>query len=98
MSEAATRKLYVDLYLGEAGWDVLETENLAMPGMAGIEIEVQGMPNPNGVGYCDYVLYGKDAKPLAIVEVKKTSVAPEKDGIRWICMQSAWKRFMDISP
>ena len=78
MSEAATRKLYVDLYLGEAGWDVLETENLAMPGMAGIEIEVQGMPNPNGVGYCDYVLYGKDAKPLAIVEVKKTSVAPEK--------------------
>jgi type I restriction enzyme R subunit len=77
MSEAATRRLYIDLYLKEAGWDVLDTENVALPGKAGIEIEVQGMPNPQGKGYCDYVLYGKDGKPLAIVEVKKTSVSPE---------------------
>lgn len=78
MSEAATRRLYVDLYLKEAGWDVLDRENVAQPGKAGIEIEVQGMPNPTGLGYCDYVLYGRDGKPLAIVEVKKTSVNPEK--------------------
>lgn len=78
MSESATRRLYIDLYLKEAGWDVLDVENLAQPGKAGIEIEVQGMPNAHGVGYCDYVLYGKDGKPLAIVEVKKTSVDPEK--------------------
>ena len=78
MSEAATRRLYIDLYLKEAGWDVLDVENLAQPGKAGIEIEVQGMPNAHGVGYCDYVLYGKDGKPLAIIEVKKTSVDPEK--------------------
>lgn len=78
MSEAETRRLYIDLYLKEAGWNVLDTENVALPGKAGIEIEVQGMPNPHGVGYCDYVLYGKDGKPLAIVEVKKTSVSPEK--------------------
>lgn len=78
MSEAATRRLYIDLYLKEAGWDVLNVENLAQPGKAGIEIEVQGMPNAHGVGYCDYVLYGKDGKPLAIIEVKKTSVDPEK--------------------
>ena len=78
MSEAAPRKLYVDLYLKEAGWDVLDKENVAQPGKAGIEIEVQGMPNSKGLGYCDYVLYGRDGKPLAIVEVKKTSVDPEK--------------------
>ncbi len=78
MSEAATRRLYIDLYLKEAGWDVLDVENLPQPAKAGIEIEVQGMPNPRGVGYCDYVLYGKDGKPLAIIEVKKTSVDPEK--------------------
>lgn len=78
MSEAATRRLYIDLYLKEAGWDVLDTENVVLPGKAGIEIEVKGMPNAQGVGYCDYVLYGKDGKPLAIVEVKKTSVSPEK--------------------
>lgn len=78
MSEANTRKLYIDLYLREAGWEVLESENVAQPSMAGIEIEVEGMPNATGFGYCDYVLYGRDGKPLAIVEAKRTSISPEK--------------------
>lgn len=78
MSEANTRKLYIDLYLREAGWEVLTEENIIQPGKAGIEIEVEGMPNTQGVGYCDYVLYGRNGQPLAIVEAKKTSVSPEK--------------------
>ena len=78
MSEANTRKLYIDLYLKEAGWDVLDTENVAIAGKAGIEIKVEGMPNAQGIGFCDYVLYGRDGKPIAIVEAKKTSVSPEK--------------------
>ncbi len=78
MSEAATRRLYIGLYPKEAGWDVLDIENLVQPAKAGIKIEVQGMPNAHGAGYCDYALYGKDGKPLAIIEVKKTSVDPEK--------------------
>lgn len=78
MSEANTRKLYIDSYLREAGWEVLEEENLVQPGMAGIEIEVEGMPNTTGQGFCDYVLYGRDGRPLAIVEAKKTAVSPEK--------------------
>lgn len=78
MSEANTRKLYIDLYLKEAGWDVLDTENVAIAGKAGIEIKVEGMPNAQGIGFCDYVLYGRDGNPLAIVEAKKTSVSPEK--------------------
>ena len=77
LTEAKTRKLYIDAYLNEAGWEVLETENLIVAGKAGIEIEVTGMPNPTGLGYCDYVLYGKDGKPLAVVEAKKTSVNAE---------------------
>ena len=47
-------------------------------GKAGIEIKVDGMPNAQGIGFCDYVLWGRDGKPLAIVEAKKTSVSPEK--------------------
>lgn len=78
MSEANTRKLYIDLYLKEAGWDVLDMENVAIAGKAGIEIKVEGMPNAQGIGFCDYVLYGRDGNPLAIVEAKKTSVSPEK--------------------
>ena len=74
MSELVTRRLYIDLFLKEAGWEVLRTDNLIQAGKAGIEIEVEGMHNASGKGYCDYVLYGRDGKPLAIVEVKKTSV------------------------
>ena len=78
MSEAETRKLYIDKYLEEAGWEVLETKGVQVAGKASIEIEVDGMPNGQGLGYCDYVLYGRDGKPLAIVEAKKTSVDPVK--------------------
>lgn len=78
MSEANTRKLYIDLYLKEAGWIISEEKNIIQPCKAGIEIEVEGMPNASGRGFCDYVLYGRDGKPLAIVEVKRTSISSEK--------------------
>ena len=77
LTEAATRHLYIDAYLKEAGWDVLECKNQCIAEKAGIEIEVEGMPNPTGKGYCDYVLFGRDGKPLAVVEAKKTSVNAE---------------------
>lgn len=88
MSEAETRRIYIDVYLGEVGWNVLEPtgtttlpngtivkSGTVLPNMACCEIPVQGMPNESGIGFCDYVLYGKDGKPLAIVEAKKTSVS-----------------------
>jgi type I restriction enzyme R subunit len=78
ISEAQTRKLYIDLYLREAGWKVLDKENMRLPEKAGIEIKVQGMPNTQGIGFVDYVLYGSDGKPIAVVEAKKTSVSPIK--------------------
>lgn len=78
ISEAETRKEFIDLMLREAGWNVVEVENSPMACMAGIEIYVEGMPNNKQEGYCDYVLYGKDCKPLAVVEAKRASVEPEK--------------------
>lgn len=73
ISEAETRRRFIDLMLREAGWDVLETEGDIQPSKAGIEIEVEGMPNNAGKGYADYVLFGADGKPLAVVEAKRTS-------------------------
>ena len=73
ISEAETRCRFIDLMLREAGWDVLETEGDIQPSKAGIEIEVDGMPNNAGKGYADYVLFGADGKPLAVVEAKRTS-------------------------
>ena len=78
ISEAETRRAYIDVYLEEAGWDVLEAEGTMFPGKACIEIKVEGMPNNTGEGFCDYVLYGRDLKPLAVIEAKKTTVGPEK--------------------
>ena len=78
LGEAETRKLYIDLMLKEAGWNVLETEGAIQPSKACIEVEVEGMPNNEGKGYCDYVLFGSNGLPLAVIEAKRTSVSPLK--------------------
>ncbi len=77
-TEFETRQQYIDLYLNEAGWEILGNKGDKESGKAGIEIQVEGMPNKGGIGFCDYVLYGRDCRPLAIVEAKKTMVDPEK--------------------
>ena len=69
ISEYETRKRYIDLELKLAGWD-FET-NIQE------ELKLQGMPNNQNVGYADYVLFGKNGLPLAVVEAKRTSVDPK---------------------
>ena len=74
ISEFETRKRYIDWDLALAGWtlgeDVIE------------EREVRGMPsgpgNNTGTGYIDYLLLGKDGKPLALIEAKRTSKSAQK--------------------
>lgn len=66
ISEAETRKKYIDVALREAGW--------VIGGNCTVEEPVNGMPNSTGTGYVDYVLWGKDNLPLAVVEAKKASV------------------------
>lgn len=36
------------------------------------EFQVTGMPTDSGIGFADYVLWGDDGKPLAVVEAKRT--------------------------
>ena len=76
ISEAETREMFIDLMLKEAKWDILTTDGAIAPSKAGIEIEVSGMPNNAGVGYADYVLFGANGKPLAVIEAKKTAISP----------------------
>ena len=78
ISEAETRTMYIDLMLKEAGWNINPTEGAVEPLKACIEVEVNGMPNANEVGYVDYVLFGGNGKPLAVVEAKRTSASPIK--------------------
>lgn len=62
--EAATRDLFIDLMLREAGWDLDDPRDR--------EYAVTGMPNSSGTGFVDYVLWGADGRPLALVEAKRT--------------------------
>lgn len=74
ISEKETRKRYIDLALKEAGWTNLQQGH-------DIEFPVVGMPkitNASGKGYVDYVLWGDDGLPLAVVEAKKTMDNPKK--------------------
>lgn len=67
-SEAETRRYLIDVDLYRAGWPLDHARDR--------EYEVTGMPNNKGVGYVDYVLWGDDGKPLAVVEAKKTTADP----------------------
>jgi type I restriction enzyme, R subunit len=63
-SETETRDQFIDIMLREAGWKLTDARDR--------EFEVRGMPGETSVGYCDYVLWGDDGKPLAVVEAKRT--------------------------
>lgn len=62
-NEAATRDLFIDLLLKEAGWALDQPRDR--------EFAVQGMPTPDGKGRVDYVLWSGEL-PLAIVEAKRS--------------------------
>ncbi len=70
LSEYKTRKIYIDSMLTDAGW--IEGHNWIN------EVELEGMPNQSGLGYADYVLYGDDGRPLAVIEAKRTCVDVSK--------------------
>jgi type I restriction enzyme, R subunit len=62
--EAATRDVFIDRMLKEAGWPLDKPQDREYP--------VTGMPNNKGEGFVDYVLWGDDGKPLGLVEAKRT--------------------------
>ncbi|OQQ30533.1 restriction endonuclease subunit R [Prescottella equi] len=66
--EAQTRRDLIDLLLHESGWALDQPRDREFP--------VQGMPGGKN-GYVDYVLWGDDGLPLAVVEAKRTSSDPQ---------------------
>ncbi|MDQ7746329.1 type I restriction endonuclease subunit R [Hydrogenophaga pseudoflava] len=75
-SEAATRSALIDKALGQSGWNVKDPTQV----IEEFDITVglaPGVKEPRtpyeGHQFSDYVLLGKDGKPLAVVEAKRTS-------------------------
>lgn len=67
-NEAETRDAFIDLLLAEAGWPLDQPRDREYP--------VKGMPNQSEEGFVDYILWGDDGKPLALVEAKRTKRDP----------------------
>lgn len=72
ISEFKTRKIYIDVDMKQMGWkftgaDADVQEEYPVEGMAGVIGQM---------GYVDYVLFGKDGLPLAVVEAKRSSKDP----------------------
>ncbi|TDC75675.1 DUF4145 domain-containing protein [Micromonospora sp. KC606] len=67
-NEQETRDRYIDVLLGEAGWSLDQERDREFP--------VTGLPRGSGNGRVDYVLWGADGRPLAVVEAKRTRRDP----------------------
>ena len=72
LSEFSTRKTYIDAMLIRMNWELEGPDSDVAQ-----EYEVDGMAGvPGQKGYADYVLWGRDGKPLAVVEAKKACKDP----------------------
>lgn len=75
-TEAQTRKKIIDKQLIAAGWDVSDATQVIEEFDIHVDLPegVKDARTPyEGHQFSDYVLLGKDGKPLAVVEAKKTS-------------------------
>jgi len=76
-NEEETRRRMIDQDLYSAGWDIDllkngDTEQVSR------EVQVSGQPTTTGIGYCDYVLWGDNGKPLAVIEAKRARESSQK--------------------
>lgn len=75
-SEEETRLQLIDAHLLAVGWEVAPRGKST--GAVGQEVEILHQPTKSGKGLADYVLWGNNGKPLAVIEAKKSAEDAEK--------------------
>jgi len=73
-NEKLTRKEIIDNRLKKAGWNVTDRTHVIEEFDIHLTVVQEPATPYAGHQFSDYVLLGKDGKPLAVVEAKKTSV------------------------
>lgn len=73
-NEKLTRKEIIDTRLKQAGWNVTDRTQVIEEFDIHLTVVEEPATPYAGHQFSDYVLLGKDGKPLAVVEAKKTSV------------------------
>ncbi len=78
LSEAETRRRYIDADLEDFGYCFYAEDQTAPRNCIQREYPVTGMPNATGTGFANYVIWGDTGKIIAVIEAKKTSEAAGK--------------------
>lgn len=75
-NERFTRKEIIDIRLKNAGWNIYDSTQVVSEFNIIVDLDLVNEAETPYAGkqFSDYVLLGKDGKPLAVVEAKKTSV------------------------
>lgn len=82
-SESATRRDVVNVRLREAGWDVADRTQVVEEFFVSLSDDAQVVGSTakadsiESAEFSDYVLLGKNGKPLAVVEAKRSSRSAE---------------------
>ncbi len=71
-TEADTRTEFIDADLREAGWEPDDPGVREYP-VTGMPVSTSSASTSSTNGYVDYVLWGADGLPLAVIEAKRTS-------------------------
>ena len=102
INEKETRLQLIDPALKRAGWKVLNQKYIIEKNKACIETPVCGMPktseNPTGNGFVDYVLFGDDGRPLALIEAKKSILNEEMGKVQACLYADALERQYGVRP
>jgi type I restriction enzyme R subunit len=104
ITEAQTRAELIDAQLGASGWNVKDPTQVVE------EFDIltslpDGVAEPRtkyeGHQFSDYVLLGKDRKPLAVVEAKKSSrdaaIGRDLEDLYGAFSQQAFKDELDLT-
>ena len=90
--EAETRDLFIDVLLARGRLAADRRRGTASS-------RSPACPTPTGKGFVDYVLWGADGLPLAVVEAKRTTEEPaDRASSRPSCTPTAWRQMTGRRP
>ena len=69
-NESENRQLYVRASLAEARWPIATADNIAIPNSASLNMTLSDGST------IDYVLYGRDSRPLAVIDCTNSTMSP----------------------
>jgi type I restriction enzyme, R subunit len=94
--EETTRRRLIDTQLVAVGWKLGDAGKSTE--QVGQEVKITGMQSDSGNGIADYVLWGDDGKPLAVIEAKRASKDLEQGRTQAKLYADALEKKHDVRP